>query len=328
MSFKMYDTLNIGCDLNWTGTPFEEVLSHHSDWKMEVSAQTGEVHKYKRQDKNLGVYLHPKGYLNIYGSCSKYIAGDNFYSPTFVELKKYVYELSDRYGVNLFTAKANRIDVSHSLNMDNDPRLYYSGLGQSQDSKTRVEVADGTLEYRGTDSTLCIYDKVKQSKAKHSKIPDNYYGKNVLRVESRWTTNASISKMLGLRFNTRNWTDKQREDAKPKIITVLNEEYYQNKIFKAYKDMYKKISKGKNIIVPGVKDLTDGGARDFMLLSFIANSSEDEAWRLFNSCRFKNSNERSRFRSRLMQMLDTAKERTDLNEELDNKMEELRPWYA
>ena len=93
MSFKMYDTLNIGCDLNWTGTPFEEVLSHHSDWKMEVSAQTGEVHKYKRQDKNLGVYLHPKGYLNIYGSCSKYIAGNNFYSPTFVELKKYVYDL-------------------------------------------------------------------------------------------------------------------------------------------------------------------------------------------------------------------------------------------
>ena len=92
--------------------------------------------------------------------------------------------------------------------------------------------------------------------------------------------------------------------------------------------MYRKINKGKNIIVPGAKDLTDGEARDFMLLSFIANSSEDEAWRLFKSCRFKNPMARSRFRSRLMKILDTARERTYLNEELDNKMEELRPWYS
>ena len=145
MSFKMYDTLNVGCDLSWTGTPFEEVLSQHTDWKAEVSTQTGEFLKYKRKDKNLGVYLHPKGYLNIYGSWSKYIAGDNFYSPTFQQLKKNVYDLSESYGVNLFTAKANRIDVSHCLNMDNDPSLYYAGLGQSQDSKTRVVVADGTV---------------------------------------------------------------------------------------------------------------------------------------------------------------------------------------
>ena len=92
--------------------------------------------------------------------------------------------------------------------------------------------------------------------------------------------------------------------------------------------MYRKINKGKNIIVPGAKDLTDGEARDFMLLSFIANSSEDEAWRLFESFRFKCPKNKNRFKSHLMKMLDTARERTDLNEELDNKMEELRPWYS
>jgi hypothetical protein len=323
----MFDTVNIGCDLSWTGTDVSTVLDTHTDWGCSVSGD-GEIKHYKRQDKNLQVYLHPKGYLNIYGSWSKYIAGNNFYAPTLVELKKVAYDLSHKYAVNLLTAKVNRADVAHTLQMDNPAIEYYSGLGSYDGNMKRVEVADGTLEYRGNNKILCIYDKVRESVEKGTKIPEELVDDNSLRIESRWTTNASISKMLGFNFDKTNWTTKQKEDAKPKLTTILREDIYQTRIFPAFKQMYMSIKKGTNFRVPTRESLTFSEGKDTLLIYFLANLSEDDAWRFFDNAKFNSSNQKTEMKKYITGLIDSARQRNDLNQELDAKVEAIVPYYA
>lgn len=323
----MFDTVNIGCDLSWTGTDVSTVLDTHTDWNCTVSGD-GEVKRYDRRDKNLGVYLHPKGYLNIYGSWSKHIAGNNFYSPTLVDMKKVASDLSDKYGVNLLTAEVKRVDVAHTLQMDNPATEYYSGLGSYDGNMKRVMVADGTLEYRGNNKTLCIYDKVKESVEKGTKIPEGFVDENSLRIEGRWTTNASISKMLGFSFDTKNWTTRQREDAKPKLTTILNEDIYQTRIFPAFKQMYMGIKKGTNFRVPTKESLTFSEGKDALLLHCLANLSEDDAWRFFDSVKFNSRCQKADMKKFMNRLFDSARQRNDLNQELDTKVEAITPFYA
>lgn len=124
------------------------------------------------------------------GSLCKYRFGNNLQTLTRQETQRAIEQLSDTLHLPLHLAKMYRIDVAQNLILQHPIEVYLNHLGQMEIGRkkiTRWFDERGSLYYYYNGGMYVLYDKLKELSGKGQLIPELYKGKNVLRLEHRYT---------------------------------------------------------------------------------------------------------------------------------------------
>lgn len=123
--------------------------------------------------------------LNIKGSLSKFILGNN-YTNLGSEACAHAFEiLSNRLSIPLLKAKLTQIDIGLTIECEHAPTRYFKYLGSSKYFKSR-SVNNTTLSYSNTSRSKLFYDKIKELKKRGSPLPEDLIGKQFVRFETRY----------------------------------------------------------------------------------------------------------------------------------------------
>ena len=120
------------------------------------------------------------------GSLCKWFLGDNFKTMGRSDTQKAIEKLSDILHLPMGKATVTRLDVAQNFITMHPPEVYFNHLGELRYTE-RLLQASG-LYYKGSNLSLCFYDKNKEQKSHRRPIPDLYQNRNVLRYEQRYTS--------------------------------------------------------------------------------------------------------------------------------------------
>lgn len=125
--------------------------------------------------------------VRLNGSIHKFIRGNNIEPITRPEIQTAIAELSCYTGLPLNRAIVRRVDVGAALVVENPPRRYIDALGRLEGFSCNPYSAGGVYysDRGGSDTGLCIYDKVAEVRANKHAIPPDYAGHYILRYELR-----------------------------------------------------------------------------------------------------------------------------------------------
>ncbi len=196
-----YDTVHL-----WLGTehldkpiPIQAILNvldtyrENKEVKQEVDMQTGEVilierTKYSGTIGNLNVYVSNAG-ISIQNSFGKFYSGDikGLLNPS--NMAEAIQYLSEMFQLPLHKARVTRVDVAKDVILEKSVKTYFHYMGNA--GRMERQNKDNGIYYSTSKRTLVLYDKGKQlikevSKSQgRLKFPEEYRGKNVLRLEYR-----------------------------------------------------------------------------------------------------------------------------------------------
>lgn len=125
--------------------------------------------------------------ISFNGSIHKFIKGNNIEPLTRQEIEQVIKVISNRQGLPLKRAIVRRVDVGAALVVENPPRRYIDALGRLEGFSCNPYSGGGVYysDRGGSDTGLCIYDKIAEVRAKKHAIPPDYAGRYILRYELR-----------------------------------------------------------------------------------------------------------------------------------------------
>lgn len=125
--------------------------------------------------------------ISFNGSIHKFIKGNNIEPLTRQEIEHVIKVISNGQGLPLKRAIVRRVDVGAALVVENPPRRYIDALGRLEGFSCNPYSGGGVYysDRGGSDTGLCIYDKVAEVRAKKHAIPPDYAGRYILRYELR-----------------------------------------------------------------------------------------------------------------------------------------------
>ena len=219
----MFDTINFklskydagGVNLLDTIPRYLEGVAYHSYSDGDVI--TGKL-------GNLSVSLNEYVIKVGDGSLCKWHLGDNYKAMTRGDVKHAIEHLSDTLHLPMSQADIKRLDVGCNIITRHPVAVYLDHLGDMGRAE-RLRQPD-SLYYQSTGQRLCLYDKNKEQREAHNPIPELYTGRNVLRIEQRYTRR--IAKQIRV------------SEAK---AGLLYEENHYTAIIRRWVDSYKAIRK-------------------------------------------------------------------------------------
>ncbi|MCD8306361.1 MAG: hypothetical protein LUC49_06895 [Prevotella sp.] len=128
------------------------------------------------------------------GSLCKWYLGDNYQTMVRGDIQQAIECLSDTLHLPMDKASVYRLDVAKNIMVQHPVDVYFNHLGQMKYAKRLVE--PNSLYYSMANQRLCFYDKNQEQRAKKEKIPELYQGRNVLRIEQRYTRR--VGKQFGV----------------------------------------------------------------------------------------------------------------------------------
>ena len=120
------------------------------------------------------------------GSLCKWFLGDNFKTMGRSDTQKAIEKLSDILHLPMDKASVTRLDVAQNFITMHPPEVYFNHLGELRYTERLLQPSG--LYYKGSNLSLCFYDKNKEQKSHRRPIPDLYQNRNVLRYEQRYTS--------------------------------------------------------------------------------------------------------------------------------------------
>ena len=119
------------------------------------------------------------------GSLCKFALGDNYQTLGRKDTKQAIEQLSDMLHLPIDKAIVTRLDIAQNFVLKHPTAVYLNHLGALRYA-VRLQEPTG-IYYKYSDGRVCIYDKNKEQTRHKEPIPELYKGRNVLRVEQRYT---------------------------------------------------------------------------------------------------------------------------------------------
>ena len=257
--------------------------------------------------QNLYVSVSEAG-LSISGSINKYYHTDNFQKLTRQQTQMAVEKLEDTLQINLEESSLTRLDVAHNLIMSNDPKCYYSLLGECT-YYTRLQQPN-SIYYNNHKKVKLFYDKVKEGKKSKQHIPKHWLSRNVLRYELRLLNRLSDS----LNTNSPSLHSLYNEGFYMACLDVWEEEYYQIKKHRLFK--------------PKKEDMTTKEGKEYLLSACIQTIGHNEINEIVSNWQgyFTSAREARRFKNSIRKLKGLTEE-SELIEELDAKISKVKSNY-
>ncbi|MFN6357639.1 MAG: phage/plasmid replication protein [Bacteroidota bacterium] len=133
--------------------------------------------------KNYRVIISEQG-ISFKGSLAKYLLTNNFNTLTRAESARALEMMADELCLPIRSASVTRIDFAENFLVDHKPEAYYNFLGECK-YYNRQPLAK-SLYYSNGLRQIVFYNKLAEGKAKGQRLPDKWYGQNVLRYEMRF----------------------------------------------------------------------------------------------------------------------------------------------
>ena len=222
----MFDTLNLYLSASDVGdTPLLGTISNYLEHpKGILDPETGAIVCYCGYLDGLKVSISNTGVSIKDGSLCKWYLGDNLSTMGRRDTQKAIEKLSDTLHLPVERAKVTRIDIAQNLMMRYPVDVYLHHLGELK-SSTRLLEPNG-LYYSQRMGRLAFYNKVKEVKNHHEKIPELYQHGYCLRYEQRYTSR--LPNQLGV----------------PEVTAhLLYDEAFYSMILQKWKDTYFAINK-------------------------------------------------------------------------------------
>ena len=167
--------------------------------------------------------------VKVSHSLARWYLGNNGKTMTRGDVERAVEALSDTLHLPMCDAMVTRLDVATNLMMLHPVSTYLEHLGEMKGAQ-RLHQPDA-LYYTTKGGCLTIYDKVKEQRAKREPVPELYRGRQVLRMERRYTgrlphqlgqvvTGASLYNEAFYRMTIDRWRDAYRSITKIRQTTI------------------------------------------------------------------------------------------------------------
>lgn len=202
--------------------------------------------------------------LRIECSLPKFFKGNNIYSLEYWEVLEVIRKIELELGISLREGIIRRIDIFKNLQTEFKPINYFRYLG---DCRFFIRsVVKSTLYYKNNSREMYLYDKISEVIAKAGNVPNEFSGKNIMRLECRYKN--SFLKKFAKKQNLENLKVKDLFDEN--IYFFLNNLIVENynSIFKLNKTSmdFSKIDTKKSLLEQlaneGIKSL--GGANSVL----------------------------------------------------------------
>jgi hypothetical protein len=238
----MYDTLNLYLSAIDVGdTHLMETIPNYLERpKGILEPETGAIVCYCGALGNLKVSVSNMGVSIKDGSLCKWYLGDNLSTMGRGDTQKAIEKLSDTLHLPVGKSKVTRLDVAQNLMVRYPVDVYLHHLGELK-SSTRLLEPNG-LYYSQRMGRLAFYNKVKEVKNHHEKIPELYQHGHCLRYEMRLTSR--LPNQLGV----------------PEVTaSLLYDEAFYCKLLQRWRDTYLGIKKinDTQINISAMKSKTD-----------------------------------------------------------------------
>ncbi len=302
----MIDTINLflrGACVK-QAPPLSRVAEHHREGSNYI---TGNL-------QNLNILIGESG-ISIKGSLAKWFLKSNTETLTRSDTKRAIEALSDTMNLSLSTAKITRVDVAKNFIMNHPTGIYYPYLGDCQFYK-RFTKSDA-LYYENPNRIKLFYDKNAEAKFRGEEVHNILKNQNLLRFEVRFIKR--FNKLLNV----------------PELTAQMlyDEEFHINLVNKWVKE-YETINKLSKM---AFKENIQLEPKDFinqiLLKSFIELGGQNQVFELIEEIRKKGQFKRPEYASRTKAMvkdlfqLDKLTESSDLIEELDKKIKQVKVYY-
>ena len=283
-----------------------------------VNATTGEVKVlFKGHLRNICITEYLSG-VSMCGSLNKYSnEGANLKNMTLEETRETLFELQESCHIDLAEAHVSSFEFGYNFKVTNEVSRYLKLLGDMP-RRLRKSVNDETLYYvrNGRErDTFTLYDKLKDAKKKKMVIPPELDGKNLLRVELRYSN--GIARLL----NEKEVTGE-----------TLTEQYFIKKLINKMCEKYNSIQKLNRVNLQKVE--TGKTEREYFnlyvsILAQIVGSKftiDDFIAVLKDADSFSQRSQYSRLRKKMYDAITDVSlcQGDPLREELDQKFEALK----
>lgn len=311
----MYDTTKFWLPMEKIdSSDLNRILSQLPDYT-EHSKSDGQTYFSGHFRGNYRVKVNENG-VSLEGSLAKFYLSNNFESLTRLETERAIEKMGDELQLPINKAIVNRIDiVPRNIITEFKPKIYYPLFGESPFFKRFTQ--ENSLSYQNSLKIKTIYDKIAETKRKRqSNIPLEWQNKNVLRYELRFI------KRLSNQFN------------RPQILTstLYEEKFYMDLLDKWFNE-YTAIKKKKmhNLKIENLK--SPKKLIDYLSYLGIESMGKENVFHLIEMMKEKGSMSNKEAYSRAKSMVRSLNnnpdftEQSDLIEELDRKIKEVKTNY-
>lgn len=245
--------------------------------------------------------------LGIRGSLGKFLHGENITPMTYDDVLNALDQLEQAFGIPLGNGRVTELEIGATLVMDRTPRWYLSTWGGVPRYALQKFGDCQTVLYRNGRKSFQGYEKSGEYFVGTASFPEEFLGKNLLRLEHKMKK--CISRILGHQLTINGLRD---------VDTYL-------KLVKAWREFYFTIPKERKAFLN-----TSGTFRDLSLslaaMGVIAIGGPEN---IINDIRERSdlsASERSKFISKVKSITqDPVFTITDeLTEELDEKVRQHR----
>jgi len=146
-----------------------------------------DTNTYSGHIQNMGAYRNLDG-LHIHGSLAKFYRGENITPLTLLQVREAIAMLETEIGIELETAIVKGVELGASITTNEKPSEYLKLFGKRA-RFNRIEYSSlkgiETVTYsKGKGSfQFSGYDKINETIQKHKKVPAQFVGSNILRLE-------------------------------------------------------------------------------------------------------------------------------------------------
>lgn len=197
----------------------------------KTSRKTGETN-YSGKLRNLTLFTNGD-WLNINGSLSKFINGNNLQNLKLGDIRRGFEELSDLLQIDLSGFMVRRFDVGLTFEMDFHPAIYLQMVRHYPRTKQHsFNRGEESVQFCNDSITVQLYDKMAEMSNNGEEIPAGF-GKNQLRYE--WQQKRYTERVL----------------KRPLTVTDFQDSNVWDQLLRIYKSRYTKI--GKGVSFAGVK---------------------------------------------------------------------------
>jgi flagellin-specific chaperone FliS len=182
----MYDTINFRltkADVRGRCNFIEEVTPYLNSVR-HTYCEDGKEYVTGMLD-NLTVHVNDFDVTVGYGSLCKYYFGNNYCTLTCNDTKLAINKLSDALHLQFDNATVRRLDVGVTFIVDEPINNYINHLGALGRMKRILQ--SNSVYYESRKEIVHIYDKNREQQSHRNKVPELYQGKNVMRIEHRYT---------------------------------------------------------------------------------------------------------------------------------------------
>ncbi len=307
----MYDTIRMSAELvDIKNLDLNDLASKLSNLYVTNYKMTGKL-------DNLFIKVTDY-YLSISNSISKYYYGNNVKNLTREDFKRAINKLNDALGFKVDDFKVTQLDIAANVFVDLPPSNYISHFGEYS-RLNRVPASEHSIRYTAVEHGTKVYDKVKETGK--SKIPFEYFGKEIIRIEHSF--NRNLAKQL-------------KHNQKKVFVSDLYDEDFFSRIKDIWVERYHKIQKRNIPSLTNWDDISTTKTATEMIVGVLINSCEnhDEIFKcLFNELKSRNPLKYAKYYTKVKQDVKRLQNspivtgESPLIKELDEKVEDFRLYF-